>query len=121
MHSLKHFLLCTDLHPTSVNGKENTLYLHLSSSFPSSPPPSTIHSIFTFPLHSFPFTDHRSSSEALTRHFAEQLSVFQKVCVVNTLNQTGQERKLSDAYEDHLLSFNSADMKYVVFDFHHIW
>ena len=120
MHSPKHFLLCTDLHPTSVNGKENTYIIPSPLSF--LPLISTpLHSIFRLPLHSFPFTDHRSSSEALTRHFTEQLSVFKKVCVVNTLNQSGQERKLSDAYEDHLLSFNSADMKYVVFDFHHIW
>ena len=65
--------------------------------------------------------DFDKSSQVLEQHFVEQLSIYHRVCIINTLNQTGQERKLVDAYEEHLLKINTPDISYVAFDFHKIW
>ncbi|CAG5125739.1 unnamed protein product, partial [Candidula unifasciata] len=56
--------------------------------------------------------------EAFVTHFKEQLSLYQKVCIITLVEQAGKEHVIGDAYLSHVLRFNSPNLTYVTFDFH---
>uniref|UniRef100_A0A8D8RUA9 Phosphatidylinositide phosphatase SAC2 n=1 Tax=Cacopsylla melanoneura TaxID=428564 RepID=A0A8D8RUA9_9HEMI len=64
---------------------------------------------------------HRSFAEnqtAFEKHFDNQLSLYEKVIVVNLVEQLGKESIIFNAYTQHVLSLNNEQLVYVSFDFH---
>ncbi|XP_075229040.1 phosphatidylinositide phosphatase spermathreecae isoform X2 [Lycorma delicatula] len=55
---------------------------------------------------------------AFAKHFTEELGLYNTICIVNLVEQTGKEKIIWDAYTQHVLSYNSPDLTYVTFDFH---
>ncbi|XP_050554101.1 phosphatidylinositide phosphatase SAC2 isoform X5 [Spodoptera frugiperda] len=58
------------------------------------------------------------SHEAFKKHFAEELTTYKNVCIVNLVEQQGRERIIWEAYGNHVLRYNSPDVIYATFDFH---
>ncbi|XP_022827360.1 phosphatidylinositide phosphatase SAC2 isoform X2 [Spodoptera litura] len=58
------------------------------------------------------------SHAAFKKHFAEELTTYKNVCIVNLVEQQGRERIIWEAYGNHVLRYNSPDVIYATFDFH---
>lgn len=67
------------------------------------------------------FQGEDESHEAFKRHFAEELSIYKQVCIVNLVEQQGRERIIWEAYGEHVLKYNSPQIIYATFDFHEYW
>ncbi|XP_060079238.1 phosphatidylinositide phosphatase SAC2-like [Ylistrum balloti] len=63
-------------------------------------------------------TDDQETYEAFKAHFDEQLSIYRSIVAINLAELCGKEKAISDAYLKHLLTYNSPDITYVMFDFH---
>lgn len=64
----------------------------------------------------------RPASDAVARHFDEQVRFYGENYLVNLVNQSGYEKPVKDAYEEavRLLPEPLAEhVKYIYFDFHH--
>ncbi|KAI5715622.1 hypothetical protein M8J77_019545 [Diaphorina citri] len=64
---------------------------------------------------------HRNFAEnqqAFEKHFEEQLSLYDKVIIVNLVEHMGKESIIYNAYTQHVLSLNNEQLVYVSFDFH---
>ncbi|KAJ9598474.1 hypothetical protein L9F63_010843, partial [Diploptera punctata] len=62
--------------------------------------------------------DPKKTQAAFEKHFAEELSLYGPVCIVNLVDQAGKEKIIWDAYTNHILTYNSSDLVYATFDFH---
>ena len=60
----------------------------------------------------------KENQEAFVKHFEREVGQYERVAVVNLVDQAGKEKSLSDAYLHHIVAYNSADLIYVAFDFH---
>uniref|UniRef100_A0A2M4A9F2 Putative phosphoinositide phosphatase n=1 Tax=Anopheles triannulatus TaxID=58253 RepID=A0A2M4A9F2_9DIPT len=62
--------------------------------------------------------DDETTQAAFRRHFDGELAIYQSVCIINLVEQSGKEKILGDAYAEHVLKYNSDKLIYVTFDFH---
>ncbi|XP_035791208.1 phosphatidylinositide phosphatase SAC2-like isoform X2 [Anopheles albimanus] len=62
--------------------------------------------------------DDETTQAAFRRHFDGELAIYQSVCIINLVEQSGKEKILGDAYAEHVLKYNSEKLIYVTFDFH---
>lgn len=62
--------------------------------------------------------DDQETYTAFKAHFDEQLSLYRSIVAINLAELCGKEKAISDAYLKHLLTYNSPDITYVMFDFH---
>ncbi|XP_049541487.1 phosphatidylinositide phosphatase SAC2 isoform X1 [Anopheles darlingi] len=62
--------------------------------------------------------DDETTQVAFRRHFDGELAIYQSVCIINLVEQSGKEKILGDAYAEHVLKYNSDKLIYVTFDFH---
>ena len=51
----------------------------------------------------------------------QELDIYNSVCIVNLVEQTGKEKVIADAYANHVLKYNCEHLIYVTFDFHDYW
>uniref|UniRef100_A0A182J428 SAC domain-containing protein n=1 Tax=Anopheles atroparvus TaxID=41427 RepID=A0A182J428_ANOAO len=62
--------------------------------------------------------DESETQLAFERHFDTELSIYQAICIINLVEQSGKEKIIGDAYANHVLKYNSDKLIYVTFDFH---
>ncbi|XP_058127148.1 phosphatidylinositide phosphatase SAC2 [Anopheles ziemanni] len=62
--------------------------------------------------------DESETQLAFERHFDGELSIYQSICIINLVEQSGKEKVIGDAYANHVLKYNSDKLIYVTFDFH---
>ncbi|KFB40168.1 suppressor of actin [Anopheles sinensis] len=62
--------------------------------------------------------DETETQLAFERHFDGELSIYQSICIINLVEQSGKEKVIGDAYANHVLKYNSDKLIYVTFDFH---
>ncbi|XP_014666575.1 PREDICTED: phosphatidylinositide phosphatase SAC2-like, partial [Priapulus caudatus] len=60
----------------------------------------------------------QESQTAFKKNFNMDLAIYDKICVVSLVEQTGKEKVIADAYMHHMLLLDSGDVAYVSFDFH---
>ncbi|XP_017849082.1 phosphatidylinositide phosphatase SAC2 isoform X1 [Drosophila busckii] len=58
------------------------------------------------------------TQQAFELHFAKELSIYERVCIVNLVEQSGKEKLIGDTYAEHVIKLNNEHMIYVTFDFH---
>ncbi|XP_023291488.2 phosphatidylinositide phosphatase SAC2 isoform X3 [Lucilia cuprina] len=58
------------------------------------------------------------TQEAFETHFIKELDIYEGVCIVNLVEQSGKEKLIGDAYAKHVLKYNNDRVVYVTFDFH---
>ncbi|XP_055849501.1 phosphatidylinositide phosphatase SAC2 isoform X2 [Episyrphus balteatus] len=58
------------------------------------------------------------TQEAFEKHFLKELSIYDGVCIVNLIEQSGKEKIIGDAFAKHVVQFNNDQLVYVTFDFH---
>ncbi|XP_053678943.1 phosphatidylinositide phosphatase SAC2 [Anopheles nili] len=62
--------------------------------------------------------DEAETQLAFERHFDGELAIYQSICIINLVEQSGKEKIIGDAYANHVLKYNSNRLIYVTFDFH---
>ncbi|XP_058064402.1 phosphatidylinositide phosphatase SAC2 isoform X1 [Anopheles bellator] len=62
--------------------------------------------------------DETETQLAFQKHFSAELSIYQTICIINLVEQSGKEKIIGDAYANHVLKYNSDKLIYVTFDFH---
>ncbi|XP_061502061.1 phosphatidylinositide phosphatase SAC2 isoform X2 [Anopheles gambiae] len=62
--------------------------------------------------------DEPETQAAFERHFDGELQIYQSICIINLVEQSGKEKIIGDAYANHVLKYNSDRLIYVTFDFH---
>uniref|UniRef100_A0A182P7K3 SAC domain-containing protein n=1 Tax=Anopheles epiroticus TaxID=199890 RepID=A0A182P7K3_9DIPT len=62
--------------------------------------------------------DEADTQQAFERHFDGELQIYQSICIINLVEQSGKEKIIGDAYANHVLKYNSDRLIYVTFDFH---
>uniref|UniRef100_A0A182W4G2 SAC domain-containing protein n=1 Tax=Anopheles minimus TaxID=112268 RepID=A0A182W4G2_9DIPT len=62
--------------------------------------------------------DETETQQAFEKHFDGELSIYQSICIINLVEQSGKEKVIGDAYANHVLKYNSERLIYVTFDFH---
>ncbi|KAK0159400.1 hypothetical protein PV328_010279 [Microctonus aethiopoides] len=55
---------------------------------------------------------------AFEKHFAEEIQCYGPICIVNLIEQTGKEKIIWDAYNNHIINYNNPEITYTTFDFH---
>lgn len=66
-------------------------------------------------------TDETETYKAFVKHFDEQLSIYEKILLINLVEKNGKEKVLGEAYLKNLLHYNSEKITYITFDFHDQW
>jgi hypothetical protein len=66
----------------------------------------------------FSFAAKEESFQAFSRHFDEEISIYENITIVNLVERSGNESILGDEYLSHILRLNSPHLTYVTFDFH---
>lgn len=61
------------------------------------------------------------SQEAFEKHFDNDLKLYQSICIINLVEQSGKEKVIFDAYGNHVVKYNNDQLIYVTFDFHDYW
>ncbi|CAD6994300.1 unnamed protein product [Ceratitis capitata] len=56
--------------------------------------------------------------EAFELHFTKEISIYDGVCIVNLVEQSGKEKLIGDTYAKHVIKYNNDRLTYVTFDFH---
>lgn len=69
----------------------------------------------------FPFLDENETHLAFEKHFEQEVRMYQSVCIINLVEQSGKEKVIGDAYANHVVRYNSDKLIYVTFDFHEYW
>ncbi|XP_026684321.1 uncharacterized protein LOC113470240 [Diaphorina citri] len=64
------------------------------------------------------YVNFAENQQAFEKHFEEQLSLYDKVIIVNLVEHMGKESIIYNAYTQHVLSLNNEQLVYVSFDFH---
>uniref|UniRef100_A0A182N165 SAC domain-containing protein n=1 Tax=Anopheles dirus TaxID=7168 RepID=A0A182N165_9DIPT len=62
--------------------------------------------------------DEQDTQQAFEKHFDGELAIYQSICIINLVEQSGKEKVIGDAYANHVLKYNSERLIYVTFDFH---
>ncbi|XP_052900449.1 phosphatidylinositide phosphatase SAC2 isoform X2 [Anopheles moucheti] len=62
--------------------------------------------------------DEQETQQAFEKHFDGELGIYQSICIINLVEQSGKEKIIGDAYANHVLKYNSERLIYVTFDFH---
>uniref|UniRef100_A0A182K2C3 SAC domain-containing protein n=1 Tax=Anopheles christyi TaxID=43041 RepID=A0A182K2C3_9DIPT len=62
--------------------------------------------------------DEPETQHAFEKHFNGELQIYQSICIINLVEQSGKEKIIGDAYANHVLKYNSDQLIYVTFDFH---
>ncbi|XP_062536604.1 phosphatidylinositide phosphatase SAC2 isoform X5 [Armigeres subalbatus] len=62
--------------------------------------------------------DENETRLAFEKHFEQELGMYQSVCIINLVEQSGKEKVIGDAYANHVVRLNSDKLTYVTFDFH---
>ncbi|XP_014098036.3 phosphatidylinositide phosphatase SAC2 isoform X1 [Bactrocera oleae] len=55
---------------------------------------------------------------AFELHFTKEISLYDGVCIVNLVEQSGKEKLIGDTYAKHVVLYNNDRLTYVTFDFH---
>ncbi|KRF83573.1 phosphatidylinositide phosphatase SAC2 isoform X2 [Drosophila virilis] len=58
------------------------------------------------------------TQQAFELHFTKELSIYERVCIVNLVEQSGKEKLIGDTYAEHVIKYNNEHIIYVTFDFH---
>lgn len=58
---------------------------------------------------------------AFEKHFDNELALYNSVCIINLVEQSGKEKVIFDAYANHVCKYDSDKLIYVSFDFHDYW
>ncbi|XP_065371546.1 phosphatidylinositide phosphatase SAC2 isoform X3 [Calliphora vicina] len=58
------------------------------------------------------------TQDAFEIHFVKEIDIYEGVCIVNLVEQSGKEKLIGDAYAKHVLKYNNDRVVYVTFDFH---
>ena len=58
------------------------------------------------------------TEEAFELHFTKELGIYDNVCIVNLVEQSGKEKVIGDAYAKYVLKYDNDRVVYVTFDFH---
>ncbi|KAH8409727.1 hypothetical protein KR222_002853 [Zaprionus bogoriensis] len=58
------------------------------------------------------------TQQAFEAHFTKELSIYERVCIVNLVEQSGKEKLIGDSYAAHVIKYNNEHIIYVTFDFH---
>lgn len=61
------------------------------------------------------------TQQAFELHFTKELSIYERVCIVNLVEQSGKEKLIGDNYAEHVIKYNNEHIIYVTFDFHDYW
>ncbi|XP_034485744.1 phosphatidylinositide phosphatase SAC2 isoform X1 [Drosophila innubila] len=56
--------------------------------------------------------------QAFELHFTKELSIYERVCIVNLVEQSGKEKLIGDSFAEHVIKYNNELLIYVTFDFH---
>lgn len=67
------------------------------------------------------FKDETESQLAFEKHFNQELDIYQNICIVNLVEQSGKEKIIYEKYGEHVIRFNNENLIYVTFDFHDYW
>ncbi|XP_053682063.1 phosphatidylinositide phosphatase SAC2 isoform X3 [Sabethes cyaneus] len=62
--------------------------------------------------------DENETHLAFEKHFDNELKMYQSVCIINLVEQSGKEKVIGDAYANHVIRYNSEKIIFVTFDFH---
>ncbi|XP_063992815.1 phosphatidylinositide phosphatase SAC2 isoform X1 [Diachasmimorpha longicaudata] len=62
--------------------------------------------------------DEAETQIAFEKHFEEELSHYGPISIVNLIEQSGKEKIIWDAYNNHVINYNNPDITYTTFDFH---
>ncbi|XP_065086127.1 phosphatidylinositide phosphatase SAC2 isoform X3 [Ochlerotatus camptorhynchus] len=62
--------------------------------------------------------DENETHLAFEKHFEQEVRMYQSVCIINLVEQSGKEKVIGDAYANHVVRYNSDKLIYVTFDFH---
>uniref|UniRef100_A0A0A1X3H9 Phosphatidylinositide phosphatase SAC2 n=1 Tax=Zeugodacus cucurbitae TaxID=28588 RepID=A0A0A1X3H9_ZEUCU len=60
----------------------------------------------------------QETQEAFELHFTKEISLYDGVCIVNLVEQSGKEKLIGDTYAKHVVKYNNDRLTYVTFDFH---
>ncbi|XP_030553911.1 phosphatidylinositide phosphatase SAC2 isoform X1 [Drosophila novamexicana] len=58
------------------------------------------------------------TQQAFELHFTKELSIYERVCIVNLVEQSGKEKLIGDTYAEHVIKYSNEHIIYVTFDFH---
>ncbi|EDW15388.2 phosphatidylinositide phosphatase SAC2 isoform X1 [Drosophila mojavensis] len=58
------------------------------------------------------------TQQAFELHFTKELAIYERVCIINLVEQSGKEKLIGDAYAEHVIKYNNEQIIYVTFDFH---
>ncbi|XP_064549172.1 phosphatidylinositide phosphatase SAC2 isoform X2 [Drosophila montana] len=58
------------------------------------------------------------TQQAFELHFTKELSIYERVCIVNLVEQSGKEKLIGDTYAENVIKYNNEHIIYVTFDFH---
>ncbi|KAF7991334.1 hypothetical protein HCN44_002896 [Aphidius gifuensis] len=62
--------------------------------------------------------DEAETQIAFEKHFQEELSCYGPICIINLVEQSGKEKIIWDAYNNHVINYNNPNITYTTFDFH---
>lgn len=63
-------------------------------------------------------SDDDETQKAFAKHFDDELQIYENICIVNLVEQTGKEKIIGDKYAEHIIRYNCEKLMYVTFDFH---
>ncbi|XP_032596301.1 phosphatidylinositide phosphatase SAC2 isoform X2 [Drosophila grimshawi] len=58
------------------------------------------------------------TQQAFELHFTKELNIYERVCIINLVEQNGKEKLIGDAFAEHVIKYNNEHLIYVTFDFH---
>lgn len=62
--------------------------------------------------------DDDETQKAFGRHFDDELQIYENICIVSLVEQSGKEKIIGDKYAEHIIRYNCEKLMYVTFDFH---
>jgi phosphatidylinositol 4-phosphatase len=74
--------------------------------------------IFIFYININIILDDDETQMAFAKHFDKELNIYDRICIVNLVEQSGKEKVIGDKYAEHIIRYNSEKLMYVTFDFH---
>ncbi|CRL06388.1 CLUMA_CG019050, isoform A [Clunio marinus] len=63
--------------------------------------------------------DDDDTQKAFTKHFENELQIYDQITIVNLVEQSGKEKIIGEKYAQHVITYNNEKLTYVTFDFHH--
>lgn len=62
--------------------------------------------------------DELETHMSFEKHFETNFKIYQSICIINLVEQTGKEKIIFDAFTNHIIKYNNDKITYVTFDFH---